>query len=180
VLIAVAAWREREAQARDVPRNRILKDEALLEIAAHPPTSAEALSEIRAVPSGYAQSRNGKAIVAAVKEGLDAKLPERMPAPQRQRMADPAPAALDLLRTLLRLKAYQYRVAPRLVADTEDLERLAVGDDEGVAALHGWRAEVFGRDAVALREGRLAIALEHGEATVIEIATQARTRARSR
>jgi ribonuclease D len=180
VLIAVAAWREREAQARDVPRNRILKDEALLEIAAHLPTSAEALSEIRAVPSGYAQSRNGKAIVTAVKEGLDAKLPERMPAPQRQRMADPAPAALDLLRTLLRLKAYQYRVAPRLVADTEDLERLAVGDDEGVAALHGWRAEVFGRDAVALREGRLAIALEHGEATVIEIATQARTRARSR
>ena len=86
---------------------------------------------------------------------------------------------LDLLKTLLRLKAYQFRVAPRLVADSEDLERLAIGDDEGIAALHGWRAEVFGRDAIALRDGRLGIALEDGEAVVIELGTERRTRARS-
>ena len=179
VLIAVAAWREREAQARDVPRNRILKDEALLEIAAHPPTTPETLSEIRAIPTGYAQSRAGKAIVAAVKEGLEAKLPDRMPPPERPRMGEPSPPVLDLLKTLLRLKAHHFRVAPRLVADSEDLERLAIGDDEGISALHGWRAEVFGRDAIALREGRLAIALENGEAVVIELGAERRTRVRS-
>jgi len=179
VLIAVAAWREREAQARDVPRNRILKDEALLEIAAHPPATAEALAEIRAIPNGYAQSRAGKAIVAAVKEGLEGKLPDRMPPPERPRTAEPSPAVLDLLKTLLRLKAHQFRVAPRLVADSEDLERLAIGDDDGVPALHGWRAEVFGRDAIALREGRLAIALEDGEAVVIETGTERRMKVRS-
>lgn len=179
VLIAVAAWREREAQARDVPRNRVLKDEALLEIAAHPPTTPEALSEIRAIPTGYAQSRAGKAIVAAVKEGLEGNLPDRMPPPERPRIGEPSPSVLDLLKTLLRLKAHQFRVAPRLVADSEDLERLAIGDDEGIAALHGWRAEVFGRDAIALREGRLGIALEDGEAVVIELGTERRTRARS-
>jgi ribonuclease D len=178
VLVAVAAWREREAQVRDVPRNRILKDEALLEIAAHPPATPEALAEIRAIPSGYAQSRHGKAIVAAVKAGLESSLPDRMPVPQRPRVAEPPPPVLDLLRTLLRVKAHQYRVAPRLVADTEDLERLATGDDEGVAALHGWRAEVFGRDAIALREGRLAIALEGGEAVVIEVGGAPRTQPR--
>jgi ribonuclease D len=179
VLIAVAAWREREAQSRDVPRNRILKDEALLEIAAHPPMTAEALSEIRAIPIGYAHSRAGKAIVAAVKEGLEGKLPEHMPPPERPRMGEPSPAVLDLLKTLLRLKAHQFRVAPRLVADSEDLERLAIGDDEDVAALHGWRAEVFGSDAIALREGRLAIALEDGEAVVIETGTERRMKVRS-
>jgi ribonuclease D len=180
VLIALAAWREREAQARDVPRNRILKDEALLEIAAHPPTTPEALAEIRAIPSGYAQSRNGKAIVAAVKEGLESNLPERMPPPQRPRIAEPSPPVLDLMRTLLRVKAHQYRVAPRLVADTTDLERLAAGEDDGVAALHGWRAEVFGYDAIALREGRLAIALERGQAIVIDVGGDRRVRMRGR
>jgi ribonuclease D len=179
VLIAVAAWREREAQARDVPRNRVLKDEALLEIAAHPPTTPEALSEIRAIPTGYAHSRAGKGIVIAVKEGLEGKLPDRMPPPERPRMGEPSPSVLDLLKTLLRLKAHQFRVAPRLVADSEDLERLAIGDDEEIAALHGWRAEVFGRDAIALREGRLGIALENGEAVVIELGAERRTRARS-
>jgi ribonuclease D len=180
VLVAVAAWREREAQARDVPRNRILKDEALLEIAAHPPTTPDALGEIRAIPNGYAQSRHGKAIVSAVKQGLESNLPERLPAPQRPRLAEPSPPVLDLLRTLLRVKAHQYRVAPRLVADSEDLERLATGDDDGVPALHGWRAEVFGRDAIALREGRLAIALDRGEAIVIDVgAERPRTPARA-
>ncbi len=98
----------------------------------------------------------------------------------RHRGREPSAAALDLLKTLLRLRAHQYRVAPRLVAGSDDLERLAAGDDEGVAALHGWRAEVFGNDAVALREGRLAIALENGEAVVIEPGAERRARARQR
>ena len=177
VLAGIAAWREREAQTRDMPRSRILKDEALLEIAAHPPADAEHLGHIRGLPNGYANSRAGKALMAAVKEAVTSPAPEALQFPERRHGRDPSPAALDLLKTLLRLRATQYRVAPRLVADTHDLERLACGEDEGVAALHGWRAEVFGRDAVALREGRLAIALRQGDAVVIETEPEKKPRA---
>jgi ribonuclease D len=168
VLAVIAAWREREAQSRDVPRNRILRDETLLEIAAHPPGDAEHLEHIRGLPNGYAQSRTGKALIAAVAEAATAPPPEPLPsAPHHRR--EPSPAALDLLKTLLRLRATEFRVAPRLVADLSDLERLACGETEGLGVLHGWRAEVFGRDAMALCEGRLAIALRGGEAVVLEI-----------
>jgi ribonuclease D len=172
VLVALAAWREREAQTRNVPRARILKDEALLEIAAHPPPTPEALSEIRALPRGYAASRQGKDLMSAITAGLEGPPPDdlTMDEPRRPRGREPSPAALDLLKTLLRLRANEHGVAPRLIANADDLERLAAGDDEGVAALSGWRAEVFGNDARALREGRLAIALERGEAVVIEAA----------
>src|SRR6476620_7496780 len=105
VLAGVAAWREREAQARDVPRNRILKDEAVLEIAAHPPPDAEHLSQIRALPNGDANSRAGKALIVAVKEAVENPPPEGMPLPERRRGREPSQAALDLLKTLLRLRA---------------------------------------------------------------------------
>jgi ribonuclease D len=176
VLAGVAAWREREAQARDVPRNRILKDEALLEIAAHPPVDAEHLSQIRGLPNGYANSRSGKALIAAVKEAVEGPLPDGMPLPERRRGREPSPAALDLLKTLLRLRATQFGVAARLVAGSEDLERLAAGEDDDVAVLHGWRAEVFGHDAVALRDGKLALSLDRGEAVVIETGVERKPR----
>jgi ribonuclease D len=177
ILAGVAAWREREAQARDVPRSRILKDETLLEIAAHPPADAEHLGHIRGLPNGYANSRAGKALITAIEQALTSPAPEGLPFLERRHGREPSPAALDLLKTLLRMRATQYRVAPRLVADAADLERLARGDDEGVAALHGWRAEVFGRDAVALREGRLAIALDRGDAIVIDTEPEKQARA---
>ncbi len=176
VLAGVAAWREREAQSRDVPRNRVLKDEALLEMASHPPASPEAFGEIRGIPNGFANSRGGKALVQIVKDALENPPPEGMHIPERRRGSEPSPAALDLLKTLLRLRANQYRVAPRLVANANELERLASGDDEDIPALSGWRADVFGNDAVALREGRLAISLEHGEAVVIETGVEKKAR----
>jgi ribonuclease D len=169
-LAAVAAWREREAQTRDIPRNRVIKDEVLLEIAAQPPDSAEALERIRAVPKGFAASRMGKSLLEAVTESRDALPPEVAEQPERKRRRrEPSPAAVDLLKTLLRLRAEDAGVAPRLIANADDIERLAAGEDEGVAALHGWRGEVFGKDAVALRKGSLAIALEGGEAVVVEL-----------
>ena len=181
VLASIAAWREREAQERDLPRNRILKDEALTEIAAHPPANAEALEHIRAIPKGYANSRNGKALLAAVETGLNSSPPDgAISHDHRRRGQEPSPAALDLLKTLLRLRANQYGVAPRLVADADDLERLAAGDDDDLRALHGWRAEIFGNDALALRDGHLAIALDAGEAVVIETSPERRPRAKAR
>ncbi len=168
-LAAVAAWREREAQTRDVPRNRVLKDEVLLEIASNPPDNAEMLERIRAVPKGFAASRMGKMLLDAIAEGKECAPPE-VPEPDRpRRKREPSPATVDLLRTLLRLRAEEAGVAPRLIANADDIERLAAGEDQGVPALHGWRNEVFGKDAVALRQGSLAIALENGEAVVVEL-----------
>ena len=168
VLAAMAAWREREAQARDIPRGRVLKDEALTEIAAHPPETAEGLERIRAVPKGFANSRLGKGLMEAIAFGQTAEPPEGASDDNRQRRRrEPSPAVVDLLKTLLRLKAETAGVAPRLIANSDDIEKLAV--DEDAPALHGWRGEVFGKDALALKKGELAIALENGEAVVVEL-----------
>jgi ribonuclease D len=169
MLAAIAAWREREAQARDVPRNRILKDEALTEIAAHPPDAAEALERIRAIPRGFATSRAGRGLMEAIALGRSAPPPDGIEPERPRRKREPSQSAVDLLKTLLRLKADAAGVAHRLIANAEDIERLAAHEDEGVAALHGWRAEVFGNDALALRKGDLALALENGEAVVVEL-----------
>ena len=169
VLAGIAAWREREAQTRDIPRGRVLKDEAITEIAAHPPETGEALERIRAVPKDFANSKLGKGLMDALAAAATAPAPEGAVAPPQRRRREPSPAAIDLLKTLLRLRAESAGVAPRLIANADDIEKLAVEDDEGVAALHGWRAEVFGNDAKLLRKGDLAIALENGDAVVVEL-----------
>lgn len=174
VLASLAAWREREAQARDIPRGRVLKDEALTEIAAHPPETPEALERIRAVPKGFAASKLGKGLMEAITLGMSGSAPEGAVADNKQRRRrEPSPAVVDLLKTLLRLRAEAAGVAPRLIANAEDIERLAANEDDEVAALHGWRLEVFGRDAIAMRKGDLAIALENGEAVVVELEAEA-------
>lgn len=174
VLASLAAWREREAQARDIPRGRVLKDEALTEIAAHPPETPEALERIRAVPKGFAASKLGKGLMEAITLGMSASPPEAAIAENKQRRRrEPSPAVVDLLKTLLRLRAEAAGVAPRLIANAEDIEKLAANEDDEVAALHGWRLEVFGRDALAMRKGDLAIALENGEAVVVELEGEA-------
>lgn len=176
VLASLAAWREREAQSRDIPRGRVLKDEALSEIAAHPPETPEALERIRAVPKGFANSRLGKGLMEAIAVGLTAQPPQdAIDENKLRRRREPSPAVVDLLKTLLRLRAEAANVAPRLIANAEDIERLAANEDDGVAALHGWRHEVFGKDAVALRKGDLAIALENGEAVVVELEAETGT-----
>ncbi|HXL99154.1 MAG TPA: ribonuclease D [Rhizomicrobium sp.] len=169
MLAAVAAWREREAQERNVPRNRVLKDEVLTEIAAHPPPDAEGLERIRAVPKGFAGSRMGKSLMEAVEAGRTATPPDSIPHDRPRRRREPSQSSVDLLKTLLRLRAEASKVAPRLIANADDIERIAAFEDDGVPALHGWRAEVFGNDARALRDGKLAIALENGDAVVVEL-----------
>lgn len=167
-LSAAAAWREREAQTRDVPRNRILKDEALTEIAAHPPASEADLDRIRAVPRGFAASKLGRGLLEALEKGRDVPPPD-ITSERPKRRREPSPATVDLLKTLLRLRAEEAGVAHRLIASADDIERLAAFDDDGHPALHGWRAKIFGNDALALRRGELAIALEHGQAVVVEL-----------
>ncbi|HTW34821.1 MAG TPA: ribonuclease D [Rhizomicrobium sp.] len=169
ILAALAEWREREAQTRDLPRNRVIKDEALMEIAAHPPADSAGLEHIRAVPKGFATSRLGKGLLEALAKGQTGEPPDGIEPERPRRKREPSASSIDLLKTLLRLRAEEAGVAPRLIANAEDIERIAAREDQGVAALTGWRADVFGHDAKALRDGKLAIALEKGEAVVVEL-----------
>jgi ribonuclease D len=157
ILRELAAWREIEAQARDVPRNRVLRDGALLEIAAHAPDSKSELARCRSVSHGLAQGPAGTAILEAVARG--AALPqEQCPeAPPRLEVPGGLKPVIELLKVLLKMKCEDYGVAQKLVASGADLEMLAVDDEAPIPALHGWRREVFGEDALALKRGRLAL-----------------------
>jgi ribonuclease D len=170
VLIELAAWRERLAQAQDVPRNRILRDEALYDIAGHAPTETAALSELRTLSEGFAKSARAKDIIEAVKRGL-ARDMKTVP-PLRSGLPLPADkvALVDLLRVLLKTCAARRKVAPRLIADGDDLERIAVEDAPDVAALKGWRYEMFGVHAQDLKRGALALKAEQGEVVLMPLA----------
>jgi ribonuclease D len=165
----VAAWRERTAQRIDIPRQRLLRDEQLLEIASHAPKTTEDLAMTRGLGRGFAEGWQGRELMEAIERARtvpDAELPTRDKPPEQLR----APSAVvDLLRTLLRLKAEQAGVAGRLVASADELDRLAAGRRD-IAALKGWRREVFGSDAVDLIEGRLALSLAGDQAKLIPIA----------
>ena len=160
VLRAIAAWREREAQNSNIPRQRMLKDEALLELAAIAPDNAEALARARGVTAGFANGRMGVGLLAAIAEAK--ALPDGdMPAAQSHRdAAKPSPALVALLKVLLAAKCEAHQVAAKLVANSEDIDRLASKDAPDVAAMHGWRHDVFGADAIALKEGRIALGVD--------------------
>jgi len=167
VLRALAAWREGEAQRRDLPRNRIVRDDLLLEIAANRPTSAEELAKLRRI-SLDRQSAEGA--VLAVRAALalpESALPRLEPPPKMPRGLGPT---IDLLRVLLKLKCEEHKVAQRLVATTGDLEAIAIQDAADVGALRGWRFEVFGRAALALKRGELALAIADGQIVLIPVA----------
>ena len=167
VLIEVAAWREREAQARDVPRSRVLKDEVIGDIAVQAPTSAEKLAHLRSLPKGFERSRWGEAIVAAVARGL-ARDPKTLPRPVRAQSATNGAAVVELLKVLLRLVSERHHVAAKVIATVDDLERIAADDTADVPALAGWRRELFGEKALALKHGKLALAMEKGRIAVVE------------
>lgn len=165
-LQVAAAWRERTAQAKDVPRARVLKDDALYEIAEQRPRTVAAFDRLRAVPRGFGNSRGGQELAAT----LDAALanPERT-APVVERAAGAAPSAgptIELLKVLLRTAAERHDVAARLIASSAEIEAIAMSDDADVPALSGWRRELFGENALALKKGKLALSLENGKVSV--------------
>ncbi|MBM3567656.1 MAG: ribonuclease D [Alphaproteobacteria bacterium] len=168
VLAAIAAWREREAQARDLPRGRLIKDEALIEIAAHPPRVTDDLRSVRLLPRGFSESRLAEPLLAAVKAGLAAPAPAVERNGRRTNGAELGPL-VDLLKVLLKAKCEAEGVAPRLVADAEDLEALAAEDAPDLPALHGWRRALFGDDALALKAGRLSLAAEGRRVKLIRL-----------
>src|SRR5213596_1455297 len=161
VLMEVAAWREQEAQSRDVPRSRVLKDDALGDIATHAPTSLERLASLRSLPKGFDRSKWGADIVAAVARGL-ARDPSTLPKIEKPRGNSNGGAIVELLKVLLRMTSERHAVASKVIATVDDLEQIAADDNADVAALHGWRRELFGEAALALKHGRLALAMEKG------------------
>jgi ribonuclease D len=156
VLRALAAWRETGAQQRDLPRQRILRDEALIEIASHAPRGPEALARTRGLGKGIAEGRMGKEILDAVASGLAD--PDPPPAvPQKAQNPPGLGPLIELLRVLLKQRCEDFEVAQKLVASADDLEVIAADDKAEVPALTGWRREVFGADALALKHGKLAL-----------------------
>src|ERR1700732_1225108 len=170
VLIEVAAWREREAQERDVPRGRVLKDEAIGDIAVQAPTTIERLGGLRSLPRGFERSKWGEAIVAAVRRGL-AHDPKSLPWLDRPKPAVNGQATVELLKVLLRMTAERHGVAAKVIATVGDLERIAADDEADVPALHGWRRELFGERALALKQGRLSLAIERGRVVAVDRTT---------
>src|SRR5271155_3863450 len=167
VLIEVAAWRESEAQTRDVPRSRVLKDEVIGDIAVQAPTTIEKLGNPRSFPHGFERSRWGEAIVAAVQRGLERDI-KTLPLYARAQPVTNGAAVVELLKVLLRMVSERHHVAAKVIATVDDLERIAGDDDADVPALHGWRRELFGDKALALKHGKLALAVEKGRVTTVE------------
>jgi ribonuclease D len=169
---ALAAWRERTAQRRDLPRNRVVRDDLLLEIAASRPTSLEDLAKLRRISLDRASAAG---VIEAVRGALalpEAALPKAAPPPKLPRGLGPM---VELLRVLLKLECEEHHVAQRLVANTADLEAIAAEDAPDVAALRGWRYEVFGRAALALKQGKVGLVIADGRLKVVPIGRLAET-----
>ncbi len=163
----LAAWREAEAQRRDVPRNRILRDEALCEIAAREPRTTQDLSLLRAPGRERISHQTAQAVIDIVAE-VCAAPPSTYP--EAKPVAPPAnhigPTA-DLLKVLLKMRCEEYCVAQKLIATVGDVEAIAANDKADVAALYGWRREIFGKDALALKHGRIALTIDDGDLRII-------------
>jgi ribonuclease D len=169
VLMELAAWREVLAQRQDVPRARIMRDEALYDIANQMPTEVERLGELRSLSDGFSRSARAKEIVAAVKRGLERDPKTVPPLPSSQALSPTAAALADMLRVLLKAAAARNRVAPRLIADSEDLDLIASEDAPDVAALKGWRRELFGEVALRLKRGEVALTVRNGEVVAVPV-----------
>jgi len=167
VLMEVAAWREREAQSRDVPRGRVLKDDVVGEIATQAPTTVERLAGLRSLPRGFERSKWGQDILAAVARGL-ARDPKALPRIERQRGGGNGAATVELLKVLLRMTSERHAVAAKVIATIDELEQIAADDAADVAALRGWRRELFGEKALALKHGKLALAVEDNRVIAID------------
>jgi ribonuclease D len=166
LLRAVCAWREREAQRVNIPRGRLVKDETLLEIAATAPATPAELGRARGITEGFAKGKSGAALLAALEAAR--ALPEAaMPELPRERAgAAPSPALVSLLKVLLAAQSETHHVAPKLLASSDEIERLAAGETD-LPVLHGWRREVFGETALALKDGRVALGVEGRRVKVI-------------
>ncbi len=170
-LRALAAWRETEARGKNLPRGRIVKDDTLNELASHPPKTQDDLGKVRGLSAGWRNNDIGHRMMAAI-EGAKPMTDEDLPTrePRRPGLTKDAALVADLLKLLLKIRAKEAGVAPKLIARSDDLESLAAGVRDRLALLSGWRFEEFGKDALDLVEGRLGFATEHGKLKLSRLA----------
>nr|WP_321456834.1 ribonuclease D [uncultured Cohaesibacter sp.] len=164
----LAAWRESEAQTRNVPRNRILKDEAIFELAVHQPKTAEALTALRSISKGYERSKAGQDLLQLMQEVADIPATDLPDVPKGKNQPEGSGAAVDLMKVLLKLISERHGVAAKVIATVDDLEKIACDDDADVAALKGWRKELFGQYALKIKRGEMALRLEGKHVSTIE------------
>ncbi len=169
ILREVAAWRERAVQQRDIPRNRLLRDDSLLDIAGQAPTSLKDLGRIRALPRNIAEGKLGEELIAAIQRAMALPKDELPLPPDRTELPAGIGPMVELLKVLLKTRCEEAGVAPRLVASGNDLELIAAFDKPGVPALHGWRLELFGHDALDLKGGKLGLGIRDGAVEVFEL-----------
>lgn len=165
---AAAVWRERAAQERDQPRGRILKDEAIDELATQAPTDVDAFNRMRSIPKGFGGSRLGQELIVELKRVL-ADPEAHAPKLERPAHGQPAPpSVVELLKVLLKAKSDNAGVATKLIANVADLEKIALDDNAPVEALHGWRRQLFGEDALKLKRGEIALRLDGRRVAMVE------------
>jgi ribonuclease D len=162
-LKAIAAWREQEARSKNLPRGRIMKDETLADVAAHPPSGQEALARVRGLSPAWAGNDIGGRLMAALAAAGPLAADEMPAREDRPGLGKEGALVADLLKLLLKIRSRDTNVAARLMARSEELEMLAAGRRDGLSILKGWRFDQFGRDALDLVEGRLAFGIKEGK-----------------
>lgn len=167
-LKAAAAWRERQAIKKDIPRRRVLKDDAIYDLAQQRPRTLEALAKLRGIPRGFEKSSTAQSLVDSLCAAIDNADDYAPPAPKVKHMPPALGPRIEMLKTLLRLRTEVEGIATRLVANAKDIEQLAAfGERADIAALTGWRRDIFGQDALDMLRGKIALRLE-GEHVVAE------------
>lgn len=169
MLQAVVAWRDREAMARNIPRNRLMRDDVLAQIAARPPENENSLSRVRGVPKNFASGQLGKGLLDAINKGLAMPLNQAPTISEPVELPPGAGALMELLKVLLKFKCDSKNVAQKLVATVADLEAIAAEDNADIAALKDWRREIFGDDALRLKAGEIALSACNGKVQIVEI-----------
>ncbi|MFC2953379.1 ribonuclease D [Marinicaulis aureus] len=167
VVMKLAEWREQEAQTKDTPRSRVLKDESIFELARLQPGDAKSLARARSIPSGFERSKSGSAILKAIKEGTEIPR-DNLPAIEKVEKEKAPADVVDLLKVLLKRQCEAFHVAPKLIASSADIEAIALDDEADVPALHGWRRDVYGEAALRLKRGEIALKLKKDAVEIIE------------
>lgn len=170
VLQKVAAWRETEARERNVPRSRVIKDDTIYEIAQQQPKDQQALGKLRTIPNGWERSTAGQALLAVVQAALATPKDELPKLPRHVSAPEGTGAATEMLRVLLKLITEENGVAAKVVATSDDLDQIASkGEDAEVAAMHGWRRDLFGETALRLIRGEVALKFEGKKIRAIDL-----------
>ncbi len=169
IMRAVARWREVEARKRNIPRGRVIKDDAIYEIAIQKPKDAAALGRLRAVPRGFERSRHAASLLSVVAKAMATPDDSHWPVPRPSRSPEGSGAATEMLKVLLKLTVEQHGVAAKVIATVDDLEKIAANDDADVVALKGWRRDMFGENALKLKNGKLALGFKDRKITLIDI-----------